>query len=90
MNTIKDIVKNEVPQDVILFLATDQGISHPQLDRLYSSSDWPFLSDNTSLILLINHMISEGLISFSGKAYVKGPHWREPQFLTEKKYKLAP
>lgn len=90
MNTINDIVKNEAPSDVILFLATDKGVSHPQLDRLYNKNGWPFLGDNASLINLINDMICDGLISFSGKAYVKGPYWREPLFLTEKKYTFAP
>lgn len=39
MNTIHDVVKNESPTDVILFLTRGNGISHPHIDRLYTQNN---------------------------------------------------
>jgi hypothetical protein len=46
MNTINEIVINENPVDVILFLTNKAGIDHPRLDRLYSLNNWPHINNN--------------------------------------------
>ncbi|PZW75606.1 hypothetical protein DFS21_112124 [Pseudomonas sp. 2848] len=90
-DTLSAVIRNEDPQDVMLFLtATNRSISYPRIDRLYASSDWPYIGDIQGLMRVIDGMCDRGLLSRSKQGFVKGPHWREPQFLTEKKYKFAP
>ncbi|TLP64720.1 MULTISPECIES: hypothetical protein [Pseudomonas] len=87
MNSIYEIVTNEKPIDVILFLIGRTSIDHPKLDRLYSLSGWPHI-DNMLLIELIESMRLSGLIASENGRYVKGPNWKAPQFMLEKKYTL--
>jgi hypothetical protein len=87
MNTINDVVVSEAPRDVVLFLTKgESGISYPRLDGLYNRNDWVNILNNLELLKLVSHMVSEGLIIDSGKALIKGPNWKEPAFVTEKKY----
>jgi len=88
MNSIHDIVQNEEPVEVILSLVRGEGISHPRLDNLYNRNNWIFIGDNLQLIALIKKMRNEGLIQHGGNGYIKGPNWREPEFVTLKKYNL--
>ncbi|UXH41937.1 hypothetical protein [Pseudomonas promysalinigenes] len=88
MNTISDIVVNEPPTDVILWLARRDGISHPRLDNLYNRNGWANIGDCLQLIDLIKKMIQDGLIQQGGSGYIKGPNWREPEFLKQNKYEL--
>ncbi|WP_153787210.1 hypothetical protein [Pseudomonas sp. EMN2] len=88
MNTINDIIKNEKPVDVILFLTSKNGIDHPRLDRLYSLNNWPHINNNMRLIELVGNMIAEGLIESKGGRHTKGPNWRAPQFMLDNKYTL--
>ncbi|MNN55851.1 hypothetical protein D3C81_1707490 [compost metagenome] len=89
MNTIDDIVQNEAPRDVILFLTRENSISHPQIDRLYERNNWVSLGNCLGLIDLIKKMHSDGLIVQKGGGYSKGPKWTPPQFFLEKKYKFT-
>ncbi|MFK3775999.1 hypothetical protein [Pseudomonas sp. NPDC089406] len=89
MTSINDIIQNETPTDVILALVRGNGISHPWLDNLYNLNDWVFIGDNLQLIALIRKMKNEGLIQHNGNGYIKGPNWREPEFVTLKKYNLS-
>lgn len=42
---------------------------------------------NIELISIVKKMRENGDISFNGKGgYKKGPNWKEPRFVTEKKY----
>lgn len=88
MNTISEIIINESPTDVILWLVRRSGISHPRLDNLYNRNGWANIGDCLQLINLVKKMINEGLIQYGGNGYIKGPNWREPEFLTHKKYEL--
>ncbi|MDZ3991116.1 hypothetical protein [Pseudomonas sp. Teo4] len=88
MNTISDIVLNESPTDVILWLVRGNGISHPRLDNLYNRNEWANTGDCLQLINLIKKMSQEGLIKHGGNGYIMGPNWREPEFLSPKKYEL--
>ncbi|POG11158.1 hypothetical protein BGP84_15990 [Pseudomonas putida] len=86
MSTISDIIKNENPVDVVLFLTSKSGIDHPRLDRLYNQNNWANIGDNMKLIELIRDMKSKGLIQNQDGRYVRGPNWEAPAFLLEKKY----
>lgn len=87
MSIIDTIVQNEIPEDVILFLTkTENGISYPRLDRLYSRNNWAQASNIIELLDIIRKMHDAGLINYGGASIVKGPNWREPIFMTEKKY----
>lgn len=72
MNTISEIVTNESPTDVILWLARRDGISHPRLDNLYNRHAWVNIGDCLQLMNLIKKMIDEGLIQQGGYGYIKG------------------
>ena len=86
MNTIRDVIQNETPTDVILFITRGTGVSHPQIDRLYTQSNWIHLGDCNGLLSLIKEMIDEGLIKEEGGGYVKGPKWKAPKFMLEQRY----
>ena len=86
MNTIHDVVKNESPTDVILFLTRGNGISHPHIDRLYTQNNWIHLGVCMALIELTRKMTSDGLIEQKAGGYVKGPTWSAPKFMLENKY----
>jgi hypothetical protein len=87
MSVINTIVLSEAPRDVILFLTKgDAGISYPRLDGLYSRNDWKNISNNLELLKLVEKMIVEGFIIDVGGGLRKGPNWKEPAFITEKKY----
>ncbi|QXH53799.1 hypothetical protein KSS94_12040 [Pseudomonas fakonensis] len=88
MSTINDIIINEKPVDVILFLTHKSGIDHPRIDRLYSLNNWPHIKDNMRLADLICSMAADGLIESNNGRFTKGPNWRTPQFMLENKYTL--
>lgn len=87
MNTINDVVQNENPRDALLFIARkSSGISLPQVDRLYQRNKWVHVGDNLGLMKVIRQMVDEGLITSDNCNIFRGPQWKEPQFMTEKKY----
>ncbi|EOG3618445.1 hypothetical protein ACK9U2_000262 [Pseudomonas putida] len=86
MNIINEIVKNEAPIDVVLFLTSKHGIDHPKLDRIYNMNNWVNIGDNMKLIELIRDMKSRGLIQSQDGRYVRGENWKAPTFLLEEKY----
>lgn len=87
MHTIHDVIKNETPEEFVLFMVGRKNISHPELDRHFGMNGWPFLGKNTELILLVRKMKAAGLIASSGTGgYTKGPNWYEPEFVTQGKY----
>lgn len=90
MNTIKEVVQNESPRDVILFLTRkSSGITYPQLDRLYNLNRWVHVSDNLGLMKIVQQMIAEELLINDKCNILKGPSWKEPKFMTEHKYTFA-
>jgi len=87
MVNFDEMVIHEDMKDVILFLIgrREQGMSHPSLDRFFNlhKADKKYESYNTKLISDTKILISQGAI-VSG--YKKGPNWKAPKFVTEKKY----
>jgi hypothetical protein len=87
MSTIKIIVLNEKPEEVILFLTKNElGISLPRLDGLYNRANWAHVTDSGGLLNLVKNMCDAGFIKYSGTGVVRGPKWREPAFMLEGKY----
>jgi hypothetical protein len=87
MSTINDVIVSEEPRDVILFLTKNEsGISYPRLDGLYNRNGWVKISNNFELLKLVSNMVNGGFIVDTGGGLKKGPNWKEPAFITEKKY----
>ncbi|WNW10588.1 hypothetical protein RRX38_05275 [Pseudomonas sp. DTU_2021_1001937_2_SI_NGA_ILE_001] len=87
MSDISDVVRGESPRDVILFIVRGgRSIAYPMLDRLYCRHDWVNISNNLELLKLFDSMIAEGSIEYNEGGFRKGPEWKEPEFIKEKKY----
>ena len=87
MTTINDIIKNESPTDVILFLTRNNtGITFQRLDGLYNRNNWIHISNNLNLLTLIKQMKENKLIKDAGPMLVQGPQWYEPDFVLKNKY----
>lgn len=87
MSVIEEIVLNEKPEEVILFVTKhERGISLPQLDGLYNRAKWAHVSDNMGLLRIVKQMCDAGFIKYSGSGIVRGKNWREPAFMLEGKY----
>lgn len=85
------MVKNESMDDVILYLVSreENGIGYPSMDRFFGrhKATEKYDSYNIKLIHETKRLEDKGSV-FSGKSYSykKGPNWKEPKFMTEKKY----
>ena len=88
MSNINDVVANENPRDVILFIVRNKSISYPMVDMLYSGNSWVNIGNNLELLKLVHNMRLEGLIENSDGGIKKGPNWKEPAFMAENKYTL--
>ncbi|VDR24478.1 Uncharacterised protein [Raoultella terrigena] len=87
------MVKNEEMGDVIVFLVgrEDEGIAYPFIDRFFGrhKAAEKYGSYNIKLIEETRLLENDGLIYSAktyGAGYKKGPNWKEPKFVTEKKY----
>lgn len=83
------MIKNETPDDVLLYLSgrKSDGVSHPQLDRYFTMNK---RLSNIDVIDLVTKMINNGYVSCDEKQrYIKGPKWKAPKFVIEKKYGIS-
>lgn len=87
MNHIKDIIINESIADVLTALAPIS--SQPRIDRLYTSYRFEALGTG-ELWNTYEKLIIDGVLSRDerGRA-IKGPNWKEPDFITQEKYSLT-
>lgn len=84
MSNIKDIVINESVVDVLTALAPN--LSQPRIDRLYTSYKFEAL-ETGELWSTYERLLREGVLASGEKGHtIKGPNWKEPAFITEKKY----
>jgi len=87
------MVKNEDMADVILFLVSrgENGMAYPSIDRFFGrhNAAEKYGSYNIKLIHEIKKLEISGQV-FSDRSYGygcrKGPDWKAPAFVTEKKY----
>lgn len=86
MNTIQDLVTNESVRDALTILAIK--LDQPKIDRIYSSYRFDTLKTG-ELWNTYGKLFLESVLSYGEKGLViKGPNWKEPAFITEKKYFL--
>ncbi|WP_046270514.1 hypothetical protein [Pseudomonas syringae] len=84
MTNIKDIIINETVADVLAVLALN--LSQPRIDRLYTAYKFEALQSG-ELWGTYTRLFREGILALDEKGRTaKGPHWKEPAFIAEKKY----
>lgn len=88
MLNLEQIIKNESVEDIILFFASrPNGIGYIRLDSLFVRFRHEVIEEG-ELLKTTQRMRREKIIETRGQSmlYFPGPHWREPQFMAEKKY----
>lgn len=84
MNNIKDIIVNESVADTLSALAPK--LSKPQIDRLYTSYRFDCL-ETGELWNTYEKLLRDGILKADKKGHTtKGPNWKEPAFISTKKY----
>nr|WED70048.1 hypothetical protein PJ912_12415 [Pectobacterium colocasium] len=65
------------------------GISYPQLDGFFSRYRQE-VHQTGEFLTTIENLIQEKVIVIDAKmTVIKGPNWKEPKFVTEKKYGIV-
>ncbi|HGJ5874942.1 immunity protein [Arsenophonus apicola] len=84
MIDLENIYKNESVEDVLLYFAL--RTPYPTIDRMYVKYNFEVAA--TGELLQTHHrLFNEGkLKKTSNPLPEKGPNWKEPRFVTEKKY----
>ncbi|MEF3107702.1 immunity protein [Raoultella sp. WB_B2P2-3] len=81
--SLKDIVKNESIADVLTFLGLTSD--YRKLDRLYTYNNFEAIASG-ELSSVYDKLFRTGVLQDQDGKVVKGPNWKEPKFVTEKKY----
>ncbi|MCL6746884.1 hypothetical protein [Kosakonia sp. R1.Fl] len=87
MIDLKDLFAKENVKDIIIFFAgLSKSIGYPHLDRYFVQ--YRFSAIETGEFMNTFHALSDqGIVSMGDKmSVIKGPNWKEPEFVTEKKY----
>jgi len=84
MINFKEMIENESVEDVLLYFAPIR--SYPGIDRMYVRYDFE-VAAKRELLFCFQKLVKEGKLAKNekGRTY-KGPNWKEPKFVTEKKY----
>jgi hypothetical protein len=90
MIDFKAMIEKERVYDVVsLFAGCTKGIGYPQLDNFFVRYRFNVVS-NGELSKVFDEMLRDGVVNFGNKMLViKGPNWKEPKFVTEKKYGIS-
>jgi hypothetical protein len=84
MTHIRDIIINETVADVLAVLALTT--SQPRIDRLYTTYKFEALQSG-ELWGTYARLFREGILALDANGRTsKGPNWKEPAFIAEKKY----
>lgn len=84
MNTIEQIVKNESIEDVVS--AFGVGLAYPSLDRMFGKYRFEVIA-NGELLKTYAKLFEAGVLANgNGPVAIKGPNWKAPTFVTEKRY----
>lgn len=87
MLDLEGIYQNESVEDVLLHFAL--RTPYPIIDRRYVHYNFGVIA-NGVLIRTYQRLIREGkLIENESTLPQKGPNWKEPKFVTEKKYGIT-
>lgn len=81
------MVEKETMEDVILYLVFSRknGMPHPSMDRFFClhNAENKYEAYNLKLIEETEKLLASGSLVLG---YKKGPNWKEPKFVTEKRY----
>lgn len=81
---IESVVTNESVEDVLLYFAP--RTPYPSIDRMYVNYKFDVVA-NRDLLFTYQRLIKEGKLVEDEKGHtLKGPNWKAPAFVTEKKY----
>ncbi|MCG7368078.1 immunity protein [Pantoea sp. ACRSH] len=84
MLDLEGIYKNESVEDVLLHFAPQTP--YPGIDRMYVRFKFDVI-ENGELLRTYQRLCKEGKLTETGKPLPeKGPNWKEPAFVTQKKY----
>lgn len=84
MIDFKEMVKNESVEDILLFLAPSRSL--PDIDNMFVRYKFDAVG-NGELMRTYARLSKEGKLAHNDKGHaIKGPNWKEPAFVTEKKY----
>ncbi|EAA7513036.1 immunity protein [Salmonella enterica subsp. enterica serovar Bovismorbificans] len=84
MLDLESIYKNESVEDVLLHFAL--RTPYQAIDRMYVNYKFEVVA-NGELLKTHQKLFKEGKLKKTGKPLPeKGPNWKEPRFVTEKKY----
>lgn len=84
MSTIEQIVKNESIEDIVS--AFGLGMAYPSLDRMIGRYRFDVVA-NGELLRTYAKLFEEGILATGeGPVAIKGPNWKAPKFVLEKRY----
>lgn len=87
MIDLERLVNEESVSDVIAFLVrNDSGFGYPQMDRFFSRHNFSVVG-NGEFMRTFEKLRQNGVVEWGDNMLVKkGPNWKEPEFVTNKKY----
>ena len=87
MVDFKTMIENESIFDVISFFSrSKKGIGYPKLDNFFVRYRFEVISSG-EFMRTFAEMEKNGVVQWGEKMIVlKGPNWKEPKFVTQKKY----
>ncbi|CNL19324.1 hypothetical protein [Yersinia proxima] len=84
MSFIESIIKNESVEDVLLYFAP--RVAYSAIDRMYVNYKFQVIEDG-ELLFTYQRLVKEGKLAKDDSGHtLKGQSWKEPKFVTDKKY----
>ena len=83
MNLMEAIIKNESLEEVVAVFALKVG--YPLIDRSYVMYGEGRFS-NLDVLSTYQRLVDEGVLVRAEQNAIKGPNWKEPAFVSERKY----
>jgi hypothetical protein len=87
MIDFKKMIENESIEDVLLHFAPIR--SYPDIDRMYVRYNFNAVAKR-DLLFCFQKLVEQGKLAKNDRGHaMKGPNWKEPKFVTEKKYGIS-
>lgn len=84
--SIENIIKNESVRDVLRYFGPGRHVS--KIDQMYVSYKFEAISEGV-VLLEYKKMFDDGELAYnSNHDVIKGPNWKAPDFVTQKKYDI--
>jgi hypothetical protein len=83
--SLKEIIKNESLEDVLTFLGP--SCDYRKIDILFTYNRYDVISSG-ELFLKYDELFKRGILQDQNGKVVKGPNWKAPEFLSQKKYSI--